>query len=45
MSVQKKIGFENSVDVTKCIQQIEIPDLLNMCAPCSELPFNIISTD
>ena len=28
-------------DVTKCHQQIEIPDLLHMCAPCSELASNI----
>ena len=27
---EKKIGFADSVDVTKCIQQIEIPDLLHM---------------
>ena len=24
---EKKIGFDNSFDVTRCIQQIEIPDL------------------
>ena len=40
-SLPKKIGFDDSFDVTKCLQQIEIPDLLHMCAPCSELPSNI----
>jgi len=29
---RKKIGFEDSFDVTKCLQQIEIPNLLNVCA-------------
>ena len=38
---KKKIGFDDSVDITKCLQQIEIPDLLQMCAPGSELPSNI----
>ena len=38
-----KIGFIDSLDVTECLQQIEIPDLLNMCAPYSELP-SYIST-
>ena len=28
----KKIGFDDSFDVTKCLQQIEIPDLLHVCA-------------
>ena len=23
--------FDNSIDLTKCLQQIEIPDLLHMC--------------
>ena len=31
----------NCFDVTKCIQQIEIPNLLHMYAPRSELPSNI----
>ena len=26
---EKKIGFYDSFDVTKCLQQIEIPDLLH----------------
>ena len=34
---EKKIGFDDSFDATKCLQQIEIPDLLHMCAHCSEL--------
>ena len=29
---RKKIGFDDSVDVTKCLQQIEKPDLLHICA-------------
>ena len=39
--VPKKIGFDESFDVTKYCQQIEIPNLIQVCAPCSELPFNI----
>ena len=41
--VLKKIRFDDSFDVTKCLQQIEIPRLLHMCAPRSELPPNISS--
>ena len=29
---EKKIGFDDSFDVTKCLQIIEMPDLLHMCA-------------
>ena len=29
---RKKIGFDYSFDVTKCLQQIEMPDLPHMCA-------------
>ena len=29
---EKKIEFEDSLDVTKCLQHIEIPDLLHVCA-------------
>ena len=29
---RKKIGFEDSSDVTKWLQQIEMPDLLHVCA-------------
>ena len=28
----KKIGFDDSFDVTECLQQIGMPDLLNVCA-------------
>ena len=35
------VGFDNSFDVTKCLQQIEIPDLLCMCALWNEQPTNI----
>ena len=27
---RKKIGFDDSFDVTKCLQQIEMPDSLHM---------------
>ena len=33
-----KIRFNDSFDASKCLQQIKIPDLLHVCAPCSELP-------
>ena len=42
---KKKVGFDDSVDVTKCPQLIEIPELLHMCAPCSELPSNKSTMD
>ena len=29
---ETKIGFYNSFDETKCLQQIKMPDLLHMCA-------------
>ena len=29
---EKKTGFDNSFDVTKGLHQIEIPNLLHMCA-------------
>ena len=29
---RKKTGFDDSFDVTKCLQQIEMPDLLHVCA-------------
>ena len=29
---EKKIGFADSFDVTKCLQQIEMPYLLHVCA-------------
>ena len=32
MVAQNKIGFDDFFDVTKCLQQIEMPDLLHMCA-------------
>ena len=41
---EKKYQIDGSFIVSKCLQQIEIPDLLHMCAPCSELPSNIICT-
>ena len=27
---RKKTGFDDSIDVTKCLKQIEIPELLHM---------------
>ena len=38
---KKNIGYGDSFDVIKCLQQIEIPNLLHMCATRSELPSNI----
>ena len=35
---EKKIEFDNSFYVTKCLKQIAIPYLLHMCITCSELP-------
>ena len=29
---EKKIGFDDSFDVTKCLHQIDNPDLLHVCA-------------
>ena len=29
---EKKIEFDDSLDATKCLQQIEMPDLLHVCA-------------
>mgnify|MGYP001340440822 CR=1 FL=1 len=29
---REKKGFDDSFDVTKCLQQIEMPDLLHVCA-------------
>ena len=37
---RKKIGFDDSFDVTKCLQQIEISDILHSFAPCSEIQYD-----
>ena len=29
---EKKIEFDDPFDVTKCLQQIEMPDLFHVCA-------------
>ena len=29
---EKQMGFDDSFDVTKCLQQFEMLDLLNVCA-------------
>ena len=42
---RKKIGFDDSFDVTKCLQQIEIPDLLQMCAQWNKQPSNLQTMD
>ena len=42
---RKKIGCDGSVDVTKCLQQIEIPDILHRCGHCSQLLSNIITIE
>ena len=36
---EKKSDMTIFFDVTECLQQIEMPDLLHICAPCSELPY------
>ena len=38
---KKKIGFDVSFDITKCLKLIKMHELLHMCAPCSELTSNI----
>ena len=38
---KKYMGFDVFFDVTKCIQQIEIPELLHMFTSWSELPSGI----
>ena len=30
-NLKKKLGFDDSFDVIKCLKQIEIPDLIHMC--------------
>ena len=37
----KKFGFDDSFDVTKCLQQIEMSDLLHVCAYLNEQPTNL----
>ena len=39
--VKEDFSEQIPADVTDCLQQIEIPDLLNMCAQCSEIPYNL----
>ena len=36
---RKWMEFDDSFDVTKCLQQIEIPGLLYNCATCFELTY------
>ena len=38
---EKEIGYDSSFDVTKCLEQIEMSDLLHMCAKGYEQPSNI----
>ena len=38
---EKKIGYDDSFDVIKCLQKIEIPVLLHMCAKWFEQPSNM----
>ena len=38
---EKKIGFDDSFDVTWCLQQFVIPDLLHMWVEWNEQPYNI----
>ena len=37
----KNTRFDDSFDVTKCLQQIERPDLLHVCAKSNEQPSNL----
>ena len=37
----KNARFDDSFDVIKCLQQIEKPDLLHMCAQSNEQPSNL----
>ena len=37
----KNTRFDDSFDVTKCLQQIEKPDLLHVCAYSNEQPSNL----
>ena len=37
----ENLGFDDSFDVTKCLQQIEMPDLLHVCSEGNEQPSNI----
>ena len=41
MVAKNKFGFDDSIDLTQCLKQIEIHDLFHMCAPYTELPSNI----
>ena len=40
---RKKIGFDDYFDVSKCLQQIKISDLLHVCAWRNEQPSIITS--
>ena len=42
---EKKIGFDDIFDVTKCLQQIGMADLLHVCAQWNEQPSNIKTMD
>ena len=41
MLLPKNFGFDDYFDVTKCLQQIEMNELLHMCAESTEQPSNI----
>ena len=41
---EKKIRFDGAVDVTECLSQIDLSDLLHMSVPRSELHASSIST-
>ena len=38
--IDVKNGFDDSLDVTECLYQIEIPDTPHTCAQCSKIPYN-----
>ena len=39
--LKNNFEFDDTFDVTKCLKQIDLPDLFHMCAPCAKLPSNI----
>ena len=42
---KKKFGFDDSLYVTKCLQQIEMSDLLHVCTKSNEQPSNVKTKD
>ena len=42
---RKNVGFSDFYEVTRCLQQVEIPELLTLCAPFIEILSYINSMD